>query len=313
MAKTRKPIPKTQQQIGVEQTFPVYSPSGNPNSAIPNPNNRSLQTSFKGDNVKPFSVGIQDIDEAVFYYFENVIQPSVIQNGERLPVPVIYGSPEKWKSYQKDGYYRDQNGKIMAPLIMFKRDSLDKNRTIGNKLDANNPNNYSVSVKKYTPRNSYDNFKVLNNRVPQQEYYATVIPDYITVTYSCIAFTYYVEQLNKIVEAMEYASDAYWGNPQRYQFKAMIDSFGFQTELVNNDERIVRSTFSIRLNGYIVPEILQKDINSLKKFSNKTKIIFAIETSSNPLIYEGNVMDGRIVPVTSSAENQSKTTFTSLR
>ena len=45
----------------------------------------------------------------------------------------------------------------------------------------------------------------------------------------------------------------------------MIDSFGFQTELVNNDERIVRSTFNIKLNGYIVPEILQKDIDLIKK------------------------------------------------
>jgi hypothetical protein len=175
----------------------------------------------------------------------------------------------------------------MAPLIMFKRDSLEKNRTIGNKLDANNPNNYSVSTKKYDSRNSYDNFKVLNNRIPERQFYATVIPDYVTINYTCIAFTYYVEQLNKIVEAMEYASDAYWGNPQRYQFKAMIDSFGFQTELVNNDERIVRSTFNIRLNGYIVPEILQKDINSLKKYTDTTKVIFSIEASSVDALYNG--------------------------
>ena len=130
MAKTRlnKPTPKTQREISVEQHKSDYVPAGNPNYDDPNvkPINRALQTSFKGDNVKPFSIGIQDIDEAVFYYFENVIQPSVLQNGQRLPVPVIYGSPEKWKSYQKDGYYRDQNGKIMAPLIMFKRDSLEK-------------------------------------------------------------------------------------------------------------------------------------------------------------------------------------------
>ncbi len=99
---------------------------------------------------------------------------------------------------------------------------------------------------------------------------AIVMTDYLTVTYECAVFTYYVEQLNKIVEAMEYASDAYWGNPQRYQFKAMIDSFGFQTELAQEDDRIVRSTFSIKLNGYIIPEILQKDITALKKFSNKT-------------------------------------------
>jgi hypothetical protein len=284
-----KPTPKTQREISVEQHNSTYVPAGNPNYADPNvPGiNRALQTSWKGDNVKPFSVGLKDIDEAVFYYFENIIQPSVIQNGERLNVPVIYGSPEKWKSYQKDGYYRDQNGRIMAPLIMFKRDSLEKNRTIGNKLDANNPNNYSISTKKYDPRNSYDNFKVLNNRIPEKQFYATVIPDYITITYTCIAFTYYVEQLNKIVEAMEYASDAYWGNPQRYQFKAMIDSFGFQTELAQNDERIVRSTFNIKLNGYIVPEILQKDINSLKKYTDTTKVIFSIEASSVDSLYTG--------------------------
>jgi hypothetical protein len=301
MPQVRKPIPKTQQQLGNEQVVPTYQQAGNPNNFNPSSTeNRALQTSFKGDTVKPFSVGIQDIDEAIFYYFGNVIQPSVIQNGQRLPVPIIYGSPEKWKSYQKDGYYRDQNGRIQAPLIMFKRNSIDKNRQIANKLDANNPQNFGVFTKKYTQRNAYDNFKVLNNRIPQKEYYAVVMPDYLTVTYTCVVFTYYVEQLNKIVEAMEYASDAYWGNPQRYQFKAMIDSFGFQTELVENDERIVRSTFDIKINGYIIPDILQKDITALKKFSNKTKIIFSMEAIDNPAFFEGNVVGDRIVTETAS-------------
>jgi hypothetical protein len=280
MAQVRKPIPKTQKQLSKEQHVPTYPQAGNPNDFNPTPtNNRALNTTFKGDTTKPFSVGIQDIDEAIFYYFENVIQPSVTQNGSRLPVPVIYGSPEKWKSYQKDGYYRDQKGKIMAPLIMFKRTDITKNRAIANKLDANNPNNFGVFTKRYSQQNAYDNFKVLNNRVPQKEYYAVVMPDYLTVTYECAIFTYYVEQLNKIVESMEYASDAYWGNPQRYQFKAMIDSFGFQTELSQDDERIVRSTFSIKINGYIIPELLQKDITALQKFSNKTQIFISTETT----------------------------------
>jgi len=283
MAQVRKPIPKTQKQLSKEQHIPTYPQAGNPNDFNPTPsNNRALNTTFKGDTTKPFSVGIQDIDEAIFYYFQNVIQPSVIQNGARLSVPVIYGSPEKWKSYQKDGYYRDQKGKIMAPLIMFKRTDITKNRAIANKLDANYPNNFGVFTKNYSPQNAYDNFKVLNNRVPQKEYYAVVMPDYLTVTYEVAVFTYYVEQLNKIVESMEYASDAYWGDPQRYQFKAMIDSFGFQTELSQDDERIVRSTFSIKINGYIIPEILQKDITALQKFSNKTQIFISTETTIPP-------------------------------
>jgi len=284
-----KPTPKTQREISVEQHKSTYVPAGNPNYADPNvPGvNRALQTSFRDDNTKPFSIGIKDIDEAVFYYFENVIQPSVYQNGERLPVPIVYGSQEKWKSFQKDGYYRDQNGRIMAPLIMFKRESITKNRSIGNKLDANNPHNYSVSQKKYDARNSYDNFKVLTNRIPEKQFYATVIPDYVTIDYTCVVFTYYVEQLNKIVEAIGYASDAYWGDPERFKFKALIDSFGFQTELTQDDERVVRSTFNIKLNGYIVPDILQKDINSIKKFSDTTKIIFSVEASSNSVLYDG--------------------------
>jgi len=299
MPQNRKPIPKTQQQLANEQVTPTYQQAGNPNNFIQTPqNNRALNTSFKDDTVKPFSVGIQDIDEAVFYYFQNVIQPSVTQNSQRLPVPIIYGSPEKWKSFQKDGYYRDQKGKIMAPLIMFKRTDITKNRQIANKLDANSPNNFGVFTKQYTQRDAYSNFKILTNRIPQKEYYAVVVPDYITVTYTCVVFTYYVEQLNKIVEAMEYASDAYWGDPQRYKFKAMIDSFGFQNELTQNDERIVRSTFDIKLNGYIIPEILQKDITALKKFSNKTKIVFEIETTNNvslqntnPILNQPNIID----------------------
>jgi hypothetical protein len=78
----------------------------------------------------------------------------------------------------------------------------------------------------------------------------------------------------------------------------MIDSFGFQNELTQNDERIVRSTFDIKLNGYIIPEILQKDITALKKFSNKTKIVFEIETTDNvslqninPILNQQNIID----------------------
>ena len=277
---TRKPTPKTQKEISLSQHKATAPEWGNPNDRVKP--NRSQQVSWKGDDVKPFSVGIQDIDEAVFYYFNEVIKPSVLQNGERLAVPVIYGSPEKWKSYQRDGFYRDIKGKIMAPLIMFKRTDITKNRTITNKLDANNPNNYSVSKKSYDARNEYSQFNVLNNRAPEIQYYATVVPDYVTITYTCAAFTYYVEQLNKIVEAIEYASDAYWGNPERYQFKTMIDSFGFQTELTNNDERIIRSTFDLRINGYIIPDTLQKDVTAISKFSNTTQVLIS-ETTVNKL------------------------------
>ena len=273
----RKPIPKTQKELLVDQQVP-YELTGLGNPNLSNEKNRGDQLSFKGDTTKPFSIGIQDIDESIFYYFTNVIKPSVVQNGERIEVPIIYGSPEKWKSFQKDGYYRDVQGRIMMPIIMFKRDSIDKVRSIANKLDANNPNNLALHRKKYSSKNAYDNFNVLNNVVPQKVNYAVVVPDYITITYSCAINTYYMDQLNKIVEAIEYASDSYWGDPSRFQFRAMIDSFAIKTEISDNQERAVSSTFNIKLHGYIIPDILQKDIIALKKLPDKVKIIFTSET-----------------------------------
>ena len=105
---------------------------------------KATQRTVRNDDKGDFSVGIKDIDESIVYYFQNVIKPSVIQNGTRKNVPIIYGNQERWKAVQKDGYYRDRNGKMQAPLIMFKRESLEKNRNLGNKIDSENPQNYYI-------------------------------------------------------------------------------------------------------------------------------------------------------------------------
>jgi hypothetical protein len=285
MANQRKVTPKTQREISESLQEPLtpggpgFSPTGNPNDA--NQPNRALQTSFKDDTVKPFSVGLEDLDWAVMYYFQNVIRPTVKQNGELIPVPVIYGSPEKWKSFQKDGYYRDLNGRIMAPLLMFKRNSIEKNRSITNKLDANQPNNIAISGKKYSQQNTYSKFNILNGIKPEQTLYATVVPDYLTVTYDCAVFTYYNDQLNKIIEAVEYASDAYWGDPERFKFKTNIDSFSSTVELSDNAERIVKSTFTLKMHGYIIPDTIQKGTTFINKFSDRNQVLFTTETVVN--------------------------------
>jgi hypothetical protein len=282
MAKQRKVTPKTQREISESLQEPLtpggpgFAPTGNPNDA--NQPNRALQTSFKDDTVKPFSIGLEDLDWAVMYYFQNVIKPTVKQNEEIIPVPVIYGSPEKWKSFQKDGYYRDLNGRIMAPLLMFKRNNIEKNRSLANKLDANDPHNIAVTGKKYSKQNAYSKFNLLNGIKPEQTLYATVVPDYLTVTYDCAVFTYYNDQLNKIIEAVEYASDAYWGDPERFKFKTNIDSFSSTVELSDNAERVVKSTFTLKMHGYIIPDTIQKDTTFISKFSNRNKLVVTSET-----------------------------------
>jgi hypothetical protein len=287
----KKPIPKSQREISISQQDPYVNPETGETAGNPNPSstfNRGNEVSFKDDTVKPFSLGFKEIDEALFYYMENIIKPTVQQNGVVQKVPVIYGSPEKWKQVQKDGYYRDSKGKIMMPLITFKRNNIEKNRSITNKLDSNFPNNINVFTKSYSKNNAYSNFDLLNNRVPQKEYYTVVVPDYVTITYDFIISTYYIEQLNKLIEAFNYASDSYWGDPEKFKFRARIDSFATPVEIVQGGERTVKATFSLKLHGYIVPETTQKDLSVLKKFHNKTQTVFNVETSlgTSPLTPE---------------------------
>ena len=297
MPSQRKPNPKSQKEISNNLVNPYVNPDtgetlGNPNTQTnfqqfsPTEQNgidfnRSEKLSFKKDSTKPFSIGIQDIDEAIFYYFENVIRPFVYQNNERIAVPVIYGSPEKWKSVQKDGYYKDKNGKILNPIIIFKRDNIEKNRSTYNKLDANSPNLFVSWQKPYNTKNAYSNFNLLTNRIPVKQFIVNVVPDYVTVTYNFIVQTYYMDQLNKIVEAINYASDSYWGDPERFKFKATIDSFGITTELNQDSERTVRSTFTLKVHGYIVPDTIQKDVTAIKKYNSKAKIIIGLETTDS--------------------------------
>ena len=80
---------------------------------------------------------------------------------------------------------------------------------------------------------------------------------------------------------MNYASDAYWGDPERFKFRASIDSFGFQTQLNESSERVVRSTFTLKLNGHIIPDVIQKDTTAISKFNNKTKTTLFFETTGS--------------------------------
>jgi len=278
MAGSNKPLPKTQSQISQDSINPFQGGAiSGSTQPVQNLKKRELQRSVKNDNTQRLSLGLKDIDGAIFYYFNNVIKPTVMQNGAQKDVPVLYGSPERWHSVQKEGFYRDRNGKIQLPLIMIKRDSVEKNRKLGNKLDANLPTQFGVFEKKWSKKNQYDRFSLLNNRSIQKEYQAVVIPDYVNIVYSCVIFTQYIEQMNKLVENINYASDAYWGDPEKFNFRAMIDNYTTITELSQGSDRVVKTNFNINLLGHLIPNGINTLPQGSMKFFNKAAVLFGTE------------------------------------
>ena len=255
-------------------------------SSTKKPINRGKITRRDDDKIKDISVGLQDHDEAIKYYFDNIIQPSIVINGDRLNVPLIYGSPERWKGVQRDGYYRDKEGKIQTPIVMFKRNSVEKRRDLGNKMDANNPQLYHTFQTNYNKRNQYDNFSVMQGRTPNKEFHAVVIPDYVKLKYSFIIWTDYVAQMNKIVEAINYASDSYWGDEERFKFNAKIDTFTNKVEVSQGSNRMVKTDFGLELQGYIIPDAMNTAIaKKPQKFFSTSAVSFKTEvvTTTGPV------------------------------
>jgi len=275
-------IPKSQEELSQNSITNYTNPESNteirPKEGLDQSTNRANQVSMLNDNVDTYKVGIKDIDTAIFYYFNEVLKPSVTQNGKVLNVPLVYGSPERWAAMQKDGYYRDKNGKMQAPLIVFRRDSIEKNRNLGNKMDANNPHNFGIFEKKFSRDNVYDRFGILNNRIEKRELYAVAIPDYVNIVYSCIIFTDYVEQNNKIIEGINFASDSYWGNPSSFRFRAMIDNYTTSAEIVQGNDRIIKTEFQINLLGHIVTDTYNAQLVNTKKVYSKSNIKITSET-----------------------------------
>lgn len=281
----KKPTPKSQEQMSQDLVSNYKNPDTGaaikPKAGQRDLKERGNQISRKNDNVDNLTIGIKDIDEAIYYYFNQVLKPQVTQNGKVVKVPLVYGSPERWAAMQKDGYYRDKNGKMQAPLIVFRRNSIEKNRNLGNKVDANNPINYGIVKKKFSKKNIYDRFSVVNNRQPVEEYYAVAIPDYVNIVYSCIIFTDYVEQNNKLIEGINFASDSYWGAPDKFRFRARINTFATSTEIVQGNDRIVKTEFDINLLGHIITDAINAQAHNNKKVFSKSELRFGAETEGN--------------------------------
>ena len=241
------------------------------------------------DDVKNLSVGIMDMDSAIMYYFNEVIKPSVEINDENVKVPCIYASPERWTQVSKQGFLRDKKRQIIVPLIVFKRTGMSRNDDMPiDKLDANNPTiNYSFQ-KKYSQQNRFDKFSVLKNIEPNREYYNVAMPDYMTITYEFIVWTSYIEQMNRIVEKINFSDGAYWGEPGKMKFRTKIDSFSDSSQI--EGERLIKTTFSMTLNGYILPETYN-NYTTTQKYLTPKKLIIRESTDKTIINDKGEVQD----------------------
>jgi hypothetical protein len=219
------------------------------------------------------SVNLIDIDTTIAEYMSEAIIPELDENGSPIKVPLIYGNAERWEGARKNGYLRDQRGRIQIPLVMFKRNSIARDESIIKFKDGVR----MPSIQKYSAKNRYERFSLQNNVNPVYQQYDVAMPSYVTVTYEVMIWTGFTEHMNKIVESFQYAADRYWGNPDAYKFRVRIDNFDNQQEVGEGSERVIRTAFTLSVNAYLLPAEHANKPTVNKSFTAK-KVVFGVET-----------------------------------
>jgi hypothetical protein len=236
-------------------------------------NNRANEIkSVKGDLKR--SVTLFDIDYAMMTYLEDTVLPTLSDsNGTALKIPVIYGNSERWKGARRDGAYRDIHGKIQLPLMMIRRTSIAKDET----MPMQNRHVTYPTITKYSKDNRYDRFSALGGGArPKYELFNIVMPDYVEVNYECMVWTSFTEQLNEVIEHLNFTS-SYWGDKEKYKFRASVSEFNVINEVGEGAVRINRVEFSLNVKAYLLPETFDGEMTTKKSMSIK-RVVVATET-----------------------------------
>ena len=237
------------------------------------PLNRGAQLKREGNELGK-GVRLYDVDLAIAEHMIDTVVPSVEAFREKVKVPVLYGNPERWTSVQKQGYLKDKNGALQIPLIMFKRNSIERNDTMASSM---NRHVSYPSVSMYSKKHRYDKFSAMTGTTKPAAIIDVIMPDYVTVSYEVIIWTDFTEHMNKIVEAFQYATDEYWGDKNGFKFRTKIDSFDNTTEVGEGSQRIVRTTFTMMVNAYLLPEQFNNESTHKKSITPK-KVVWGMET-----------------------------------
>jgi hypothetical protein len=260
--------------------------------------NRAKQVSTKGTTIRGnrettiipgnnfsdnYSITLKDVDAAVLNHVKNVMKPRVRDANETFKIPVYYGNEERWKAVRKRGVLRDKNNSLILPLIMLKRTEVSRNDLSGQSFPHDVKGKFIDVVRnsRWSKDNQYDRFSVQQGVQPVYENIVTGMPNYTDITYEFVLWTNFIEQMNPLIESFVDQSHTYWGDGTNNKFLCNIDSVSDASEMNQDGERFIKSTFTVTTKAYLLPEYLNSvvtnKVSNMKKFTTTSRVTFNVE------------------------------------
>ena len=249
-----------------------------------NANGNSKKSLIPGINYSDnYAITLKDVDTAVMSHIKNVIKPKVEEANETIDVGVMYGNEERWVAVRKRGVMRDKNGALILPLIMLKRTSVEKSTSVASSFEHDVKREHADIVRnsKWSKKNRYDRFAVQTGKKPITENLLTTMPNFVNISYDFVLWTNFIEQMNPLVETFADHNNTYWGTSEDYKFLCNLDSISDASEMNQDGERFIKSTFSVTTKAYLLPEytnsVVTNEIANLRKTLSPSKVVFGFE------------------------------------
>jgi hypothetical protein len=240
-------------------------------------NDRAEQVRRDTDSQKNFTITFYDIDEAILTQLQQ-LQIQITDVGKRVAVPIFFGPPERWVSAQRDGFMRDKQGKVILPGMILKRSNSENDQSLmffNRYLDT-------PAMKLYSEKNKYTQFNALTGQnAPVNEVYNVVVPKHMVLSYHCIVWTAYVEQMDEVMQTIVFNTQDYWGSKKGFRFRVQVDGgYAHNVEITSGDERMVKTEFDLTTHGYILPDTvtyLERHKMTTQKRMTPKKFIMGME------------------------------------
>lgn len=223
---------------------------------------------------EPVSLGIRDMDLALTNELKNKLAIEIQQEGEKIEIPVIWDNQERWTWARKQRRLKTVKEKVLLPLVVIERDDVSKHpglKPVSGNYRFSSDQKTRVSVQRYSKKNRYDRFSVLNNRKPTFEVFVAQNPKFVKASYNLTVFTEYMWQMDEVIDTYTYNTKKYWGKTEDEKNRYYVDFDSINTEVeMTDDARYVQSDISLEMDGYIVPEESFDEETKQKSFTPAT-------------------------------------------
>ena len=166
-------------------------------------NDRSAEIRRDTDKVVVPKITLWDIDYAVYFHLTEKLKLFVISDGVKVNVPVMFTNGEKWSQIRQYGFIRDNNKKVITPLIILRRNDVANDDRISVLPGQSRGTGTTLRMIPYkTNGMQYDRIAGQYLTKESTEFYLVAIPTYVRVTYDVIVWTDTQEQMNSVTQTI---------------------------------------------------------------------------------------------------------------